>query len=438
MTKAAVSAVRLLLAEQAEEDHFRQAVALLKAAAAADRAGRQTEGALLYMSAADRIAKVGADPEAAAKKKQALAKKLPAVDKRVASALKDSRTLFSELDADNSGTIDEAEFGRLMAAMAQDVQPGQFASIDKDGSGAIEYEEFASWSAANGLQQSADALHAGWREVIGAGVGSLAEELEAEHAVSASVHAKCRPPEPEPEPEPQAEPEPEPEAEPEPGSPALASRLQRLSTQVESAGAVGAPVAQIQTDVQQLMAEFEEVKAVKEELREMKAFMTEMRAEMRQGQDAILSFVQMMRQPAQGLAAALPQPQPAPKPAPQPQPQPQPEPEPVSEPESEPEPEPVATVEALRSELEGLRLSAVQKRAVSEGVPPDAVEHAMDGDDPKASLIRLIVESASRRGADRQAELEPEPEPAAGGAVHRPSFNWRSIGPIPVTETAAA
>ena len=88
-------------------------------------------------------------------------------------------------------------------------------------------------------------------------------------------------------------------------------------------------------------------------------------------------------------------------------------PEPEREPE--PEPEPVATVEALRSELEGLRLSAVQKRAVSEGVPPDAVEDAVDGDDPKASLIRLIVESASRRGADRQAELEPEPEPAAEG-----------------------
>ena len=75
-----------------------------------------------------------------------------------------------------------------------------------------------------------------------------------------------------------------------------------------------------------------------------------------------------------------------------------------------------AEIAALRSALEAMRLTALQKRAVSEGVPPDAVEHAMDGDDPKASLIRLIVESASRRGADRQAELEPEPEPAAEGA----------------------
>ena len=49
----------------------------------------------------------------------------------MASALKDSRTLFAELDGDNSGTIDEAEFGKLLAAMSLDVQPGQFASIDK-------------------------------------------------------------------------------------------------------------------------------------------------------------------------------------------------------------------------------------------------------------------------------------------------------------------
>ena len=42
-----------------------------------------------------------------------------------------NRTLFAELDGDNSGTIDEAEFGKLLAAMALDVQPGQFASIDK-------------------------------------------------------------------------------------------------------------------------------------------------------------------------------------------------------------------------------------------------------------------------------------------------------------------
>eukprot|EP01045_Picozoa_sp_COSAG04_P007751 COSAG04_NODE_413_length_14740_cov_85.508572_7_plen_51_part_00 len=30
-----------------------------------------------------------------------------------------------------TGTIDEAEFGKLLVAMSLDVQPGQFAAIDK-------------------------------------------------------------------------------------------------------------------------------------------------------------------------------------------------------------------------------------------------------------------------------------------------------------------
>ena len=45
-----------------------------------------------------------------------------------------------------------------------------------------------------------------------------------------------------------------------------------------------------------------------------------------------------------------------------------------------------------------MRLTALQKRAVSEGVSAHAVEGAMDGDDPKAALIALIVELASSRG----------------------------------------
>ena len=45
-----------------------------------------------------------------------------------------------------------------------------------------------------------------------------------------------------------------------------------------------------------------------------------------------------------------------------------------------------------------MRLTALQKRARSEGVAADAVEDAMDGDDPKAALIALIVEVASSRG----------------------------------------
>ena len=53
---------------------------------------------------------------------------------------------------------------------------------------------------------------------------------------------------------------------------------------------------------------------------------------------------------------------------------------------------------ALWSELAGMRLMALQKRAVSEGVDANTVDDAMDGDDPKAALISLIVEAVSSRG----------------------------------------
>ena len=49
-----------------------------------------------------------------------------------------------------------------------------------------------------------------------------------------------------------------------------------------------------------------------------------------------------------------------------------------------------------------MRLKVLEQRAVSEGVPADAVEDAMDHDTPRSSLLRLIVELASSRGpADR-------------------------------------
>jgi male-specific lethal 1 len=58
---------------------------------------------------------------------------------------------------------------------------------------------------------------------------------------------------------------------------------------------------------------------------------------------------------------------------------------------------------ALRSELEEMRLTALQKRAVSEGVSADAVDGAMDGDDPKSSLVALIIELASTHFAQRSS-----------------------------------
>eukprot|EP01045_Picozoa_sp_COSAG04_P003104 COSAG04_NODE_122_length_24803_cov_180.609415_6_plen_2065_part_01 len=63
----------------------------------------------------------------------------------------------------------------------------------------------------------------------------------------------------------------------------------------------------------------------------------------------------------------------------------------------EPYPQPEESSE-LRMELEVMRLTALQKRAVAEGVSSDAVDDAMDSDDPKASLVSLIVEVVSSRG----------------------------------------
>ena len=62
---------------------------------------------------------------------------------------------------------------------------------------------------------------------------------------------------------------------------------------------------------------------------------------------------------------------------------------------------------ALRQELGGLRLMALQKRATSIGVSDAALENAMDSSDPKASLIKLVLEhhtsAASAADAARQA-----------------------------------
>ena len=84
---AAAAAVRHVLADQGSESDFLKAVALLKSAAAADKAGRGTEAALMYMAAADSVSKVQADPQEPEKKKLGLAKKMPAADKYLAAAL---------------------------------------------------------------------------------------------------------------------------------------------------------------------------------------------------------------------------------------------------------------------------------------------------------------------------------------------------------------
>ena len=191
LVAAAALAVRQIILES--DSDFLRAVALLKAAAASDKAGRQTEGALSYMAAAHYIHSVQSDPQEAAKKKQGLAKKMQAVDKRISSALKDSSSLFQELDVHSAGTIDEAAFGKLMEAMAMQALPGEFAEIDQDGSGAIEYAEFQRWSAATGRQQSADSFHAGWCAILGVEAAGLQLEEELRRlglTVSADLMAK--------------------------------------------------------------------------------------------------------------------------------------------------------------------------------------------------------------------------------------------------------
>ena len=52
----------------------------------------------------------------------------------------------------------------------------------------------------------------------------------------------------------------------------------------------------------------------------------------------------------------------------------------------------------LMEELQGMRVSALRKRAASARISADLLEDALDADDSKAALIQLIVDDASSRG----------------------------------------
>ena len=52
-------------------------------------------------------------------------------------------------------------------------------------------------------------------------------------------------------------------------------------------------------------------------------------------------------------------------------------------------------LQALRAELSGMRLMALQRRAVAEGVDADEVDDAMESADPKASLVALVLRHAA-------------------------------------------
>jgi hypothetical protein len=70
----------------------------------------------------------------------------------------------------------------------------------------------------------------------------------------------------------------------------------------------------------------------------------------------------------------------------------EPEPEPEPEPEAL-EPEDAAAI-ALRERLIKLRLVALHKRCVAEGVDADRLEEAMGMEDMKAALIELLVQAS--------------------------------------------
>jgi hypothetical protein len=77
-------------------------------------------------------------------------------------------------------------------------------------------------------------------------------------------------------------------------------------------------------------------------------------------------------------------------------PEPAPETGTCTEPEPEPEQDGGKTKteereEKLRAELSGLKLGALNKRAMEEGVDGDAIEAAMDSDDPKAALTDALM-----------------------------------------------
>eukprot|EP01043_Picozoa_sp_COSAG02_P059117 COSAG02_NODE_7473_length_2996_cov_5.791508_4_plen_255_part_01 len=74
----------------------------------------------------------------------------------------------------------------------------------------------------------------------------------------------------------------------------------------------------------------------------------------------------------------------------------------------------------LHAELAALRTGALQKRALAEGVNADAIEDALDEDNPKAALIELIVASAQQWGpADRLLSCLSGGGDAAADAIDR-------------------
>ena len=75
----------------------------------------------------------------------------------------------------------------------------------------------------------------------------------------------------------------------------------------------------------------------------------------------------------------------------------------------------------LRAELSKLKPSALRKRARADGVGEDAMEGAEDSDDPKPAIIELILDASPRKDEDDGAEaaLRQELQAMKLGALSR-------------------
>eukprot|EP01048_Picozoa_sp_COSAG05_P005354 COSAG05_NODE_315_length_11604_cov_8.336375_4_plen_489_part_00 len=76
-----------------------------------------------------------------------------------------------------------------------------------------------------------------------------------------------------------------------------------------------------------------------------------------------------------------------------------------------------AGMAALRQELQSMRVIALQKRAVEDGVDSDTIEDAMDSDNPKVQLTKLIVEAQQQITGQRGAQLQQLREELQGQRV---------------------
>ena len=70
---------------------------------------------------------------------------------------------------------------------------------------------------------------------------------------------------------------------------------------------------------------------------------------------------------------------------------------------------------ALQTELQGLRLNALRKRAKAAGVDADDLEDTTESDDPKAAVIQLLLAHA----ASSQAAADDRPTARAGTATRK-------------------